>query len=131
MMVDTDKFCVSVAEFHNDHATAGQSYGVRIHAGTNASDSAFDVVDQTNSTNYFNVRGDGKIAVGGGSMVIGLGAIATTATDGFLYIPSCAGTPTGTPTDYSNTSAIVHDTTNNRIYLYDHVSNAWQYAALT
>jgi hypothetical protein len=157
-LVDTDKFCVSgdtgyvgvgtatptnglsvevavvsdyVAEFHNDHATAGQSYGVRIHAGTNASDSAFDVVDQTNSTNYFNVRGDGKIAVGGGSMVIGLGAIATTATDGFLYIPSCAGTPTGTPTDYSNTSAIVHDTTNNRIYLYDHVSNAWQYAALT
>ena len=66
-----------------------------------------------------------------GSVTVGTAALATTATDGFLYIPSCAGTPTGAPTDHNNLSAIVHDTTNNRIYLYDHVSNAWQYAALT
>ena len=65
------------------------------------------------------------------NVMVGTGAIATTATDGFLYIPSCAGAPTGVPTDYSNLSAMVHDTTNNRFYLYDHVSNAWQYAALT
>jgi len=67
----------------------------------------------------------------GGSIIIGTAAIATSATDGFLYIPSMPGAPSGTPTDISNLSAIVHDTTNNRIYLYDHVSNAWAYAALT
>jgi len=66
-----------------------------------------------------------------GSVIIGYAAIATSATDGFLYIPSMAGAPSGTPTDNSNLSAICHDTTNNRIYLYDHVSNAWAYAALT
>ena len=66
------------------------------------------------------------------SVAIGpAGALTTNAKDGFLYIPSCAGMPIGEPTDIGNKSAIVHDTTNNRIYLYDHVSNAWQYAALT
>jgi len=66
-----------------------------------------------------------------GSFLAGTAAISTTATDGFLYIPSCAGAPSGTPTDHSNMSTIIHDTSNNRIYLYNHVSNAWQYAALT
>ncbi len=66
-----------------------------------------------------------------GSIHVGTAALATNATDGFLYISSMAGAPSGTPTDHSNLSAIVHDTTNNRIYLYDHVSNAWAYAALT
>lgn len=66
-----------------------------------------------------------------GSFLAGTAALSTTATDGFLYIPSCAGAPSGTPTDHSNMSAIIHDTSNNRIYLYNHVSNAWQYAALT
>jgi hypothetical protein len=66
-----------------------------------------------------------------GSVHIGTAALATNATDGFLYISSMAGAPSGTPTDHSNLSAIVHDTTNNRIYLYDHVSNAWAFAALT
>ena len=66
-----------------------------------------------------------------GSVAIGTAALATSATDGFLYIPSMAGAPSGTPTDHSNLSAFVHDTTNNRLYVYDHVSNAWQYASLT
>ena len=66
-----------------------------------------------------------------GSVQIGTAALATSATDGFLYISSMAGAPSGTPTDHANLSAIVHDTTNNRIYLYDHVSGAWAYAALT
>lgn len=55
-----------------------------------------------------------------GSVVAGAQvALATTATDGFLYIPSCAGTPTGTPTAYTGKVAIVFDTTNNKLYAYD------------
>ena len=51
-------------------------------------------------------------------------AIATNATDGFLYVPSCAGTPTGTPTAYTGKIAVVADSTNNKLYIYS--GGAWQ-----
>ncbi len=54
-----------------------------------------------------------------GGMVIGPSALATNATDGFLYIPTCTGTPTGTPTTQTGTVAMVFDTTNNILYIYD------------
>jgi hypothetical protein len=66
-----------------------------------------------------------------GSTIIGTAAIATNATDGFLYIPTCAGAATGTPTAYTGRAAMVMDTTNNRLYLYDPVDAGWKYAALT
>jgi hypothetical protein len=53
------------------------------------------------------------------SVVCGSAAIATNATDGFLYIPTCAGTPTGTPTAQTGRVPIVFDTTNNKLYIYD------------
>lgn len=46
------------------------------------------------------------------------GALTTTATDGFLYVPTCAGVPTGVPTTITGKSPIVVDTTNNRLYFY-------------
>jgi hypothetical protein len=55
-------------------------------------------------------------AVGG--VVVGATALATSATDGFLYVPTCAGTPTGTPTTQTGTAPIVVDTTNNKLYFY-------------
>ena len=48
-----------------------------------------------------------------------LAALATTATDGFEYIPTCAGTPTGVPTAYTGHVPMVFDTTNNILYIYD------------
>jgi len=54
-----------------------------------------------------------------GGLVVGTAALATTATDGFLYIPTCAGTPTGVPTAQTGTVAMVFDTTNNKLYIYD------------
>lgn len=54
-----------------------------------------------------------------GSVVSGqLASLATTATDGFLYIPSCAGTPTGVPTAKTGKSPIVMDSTNHILYVY-------------
>jgi hypothetical protein len=53
-----------------------------------------------------------------GGMVVGTAALATAATDGFLYVPTCAGTPTGTPTTQTGTAPIVVDTTNNKLYFY-------------
>jgi hypothetical protein len=53
-----------------------------------------------------------------GNTTIGGGALATTATNGFLYVPTCAGTPTGTPTAKSGFAPIVVNTTNNKLYFY-------------
>ncbi len=46
-------------------------------------------------------------------------ALSTTATDGFLYIPTCAGPPTGVPTSKTGTVPMVYDTTNNNLYIYN------------
>ena len=67
-------------------------------------------------TNGFNQRmridPNGNIVAGASA------ALATTATNGFLYVPTCAGTPTGTPTAITGMAPIVVDTTNNKLYFY-------------
>ncbi len=50
-------------------------------------------------------------------------ALATNATSGFFYIPTCAGTPTGVPVANIGTVPIVYDTTNHKLYFYD---GAWK-----
>lgn len=54
-----------------------------------------------------------------GNVTVGSAALATTATDGFLYIPSCAGAPTGVPTSSTGRVPMVFDSTNNKFYIYD------------
>lgn len=54
-----------------------------------------------------------------GNVIVGSGALATNATNGFLYIESCAGTPTGVPTTVTGRVATVYDTTNNKFYVYN------------
>lgn len=55
----------------------------------------------------------------GGSVWAGVqSATSTSATDGFLYIPTCAGTPTGTPTTATGLAPLIVDTTNNKLYFY-------------
>ena len=48
-----------------------------------------------------------------------LSALATSATNGFIHIPTMAGTPTGTPTAYTGKTPIVYDTTNDVAYIYN------------
>lgn len=66
-----------------------------------------------------------------GSMAFGNAALATNATVGFLMIPSCAGTPSGTPADIPTGQApIIYDSTNKKLCVWD--GSAWvQTAALT
>lgn len=67
-----------------------------------------------------------------GSVVLGKEeALATNAANGFVYIPTCAGAPTQTPTDYNGKAAMVMDTTNNRLYLFNHSTDTWKYVALS
>jgi hypothetical protein len=59
-----------------------------------------------------------------GSVLLAMaGAIATTATDGFVYMPSCAGPPTGVPTAATGMIPFVVDSTNSRAYIYS--GGAW------
>ena len=53
----------------------------------------------------------------------GLPSLATNATDGFLYLPSCAGVPTGTPRGVTGMVPLVVDTTDGRLYAY--IGGAW------
>lgn len=59
------------------------------------------------------------------SRQLGSGLIATNATSGFMYVPTCAGTPTGTP---ANTPTgyvpLVVDSTSNKLYFYS--NGAWR-----
>lgn len=58
------------------------------------------------------------------SCVLGNQALATTATDGFLYFASGAGTPTGTPTAFTGRVPVYIDTTNSQLWLY--LGGAWK-----
>ena len=53
------------------------------------------------------------------NVVVASAALATNATNGFLYIPTCAGTPTGVPTSFAGRVAFVYDTTNDVLYVYN------------
>jgi len=61
-----------------------------------------------------------------GSVLLNDTVLATTATDGFTYIPTCAGIPTGVPTAQLGTAPVVYDTTDNRLYVYN---GGWKSAA--
>jgi len=52
------------------------------------------------------------------NIVPGSGALATNATDGFVYVSTSAGAPSGTPTTYTGRAPIHVDTTNNNFYFY-------------
>lgn len=54
-----------------------------------------------------------------GNVVVGNAALATTATDGYFYITSCAGVPTGVPTTFTGRKALQWDSTNSKLYVYE------------
>jgi hypothetical protein len=61
------------------------------------------------------------------SLVVGNIALATTATVGFLYLPTCPGPPTGVPAAKTGTTAAVYDTTDDKLYVYN---GAWRSVTL-
>jgi hypothetical protein len=65
-----------------------------------------------------------------GNIAFGTAALATSATVGYVMIPSSAGAPTGVPADIPTGQVALHyDTSNNKIYVYN---GGWVFtAALT
>lgn len=69
-------------------------------------------------TQRLKIDSEGNVVVGGVS------ALVTNATDGFLYVPTTAGTPSGTPTTYTGAAATVVNSSANALYFYS--NGAWR-----
>lgn len=82
-----------------------------------------------NSIQAFKIQMQGSGVTTAADIVVGPGALATTAINGQFYIPSTAGTPTGAADTYTGRSAIVIDSSANKIWV--RIGGAWKYAALT
>mgnify|MGYP003343635391 FL=1 len=111
--------------------TCGQGYGLQVLNPNVGSGSSI--------TNFFGVRVKSLTAGSSanwtfygesGQVTFRDSALATTATAGHLFIPTCAGTPTGVPTTIpTGQVALQYDSTNNKLYVYN---GAWKAtAALT
>ncbi len=73
-------------------------------------------------TSLFKVDKDGHLKTGAG-INIATASGSTSMTNGFVYIPSGAGAPTGTPTAISGTVPLYYNTTTKKMYAY---SGGWQ-----
>ena len=98
-------------------STSLPTWGTSAALIANNGSTTSDIVDfRDNGTSVFKVADNGNV-------VVGSAALATNATDGFLYIPTCAGTPTGTPTAFTGRVPMVWDSTNKKFYIYS--GGAW------
>ena len=104
----------AVGMFANSGAVGVKGLVVRSKVGQTGN--MFDIQDQGSVPRIFVTAATTALAP---SLVVGSAALATTATDGFLYLPTCAGVPTGVPTTRTGTAPIVIDTTDNKIYVYN------------
>ena len=78
----------------------------------------------TGATTSLGIDINGNVFAGGALSA----AAATNATDGFLFINSCAGTPVGTPAGFVGSTGkvpLVIDTVNDKMYFYSTNTNAW------
>lgn len=80
-------------------------------------------VARDNSSDKVKIANEGNVVLNASGS-----ALSTTATDGFTYIPTSAGAPTGVPTAYTGTVAMEYDTTNDKLCVYN---GAWKCVVLT
>lgn len=69
-----------------------------------------------------------QIDAAGNKRFCGTAALSTSATDGFVYLPTSAGAPSGTPTAVTGGVAFEYDTTNDKLMVYN---GSWRGIVLT
>jgi hypothetical protein len=104
-----------IATFRLENSSGGN--GIEIAADSTTNGIRFYGLNNAPFVFAPNATERARIPAAGG-MVVGIAALATSATDGFLYVPTCAGTPTGTPTTQTGTTPIIVDTTNHKLYFF-------------
>lgn len=98
--------------------TITKNVGVQIHPQTvGAENWALETIGATTPSRF------------AGSVVIGTGALATTAVGPFLHLPSMPGQPTGIATAYAGAIPTVVDTVNFRVWYL--IGSTWRYTTLT
>lgn len=117
----------------NTDATANNRAGLYFadHSGGGSGASAwFEIIFTNRTSHYGSFEFDTRDTDGAHTrlslsknVVVGEGAVSTSATDGFFYLGTTAGAPTGTPTSYTGRVPAVYDTTNQRLCIY---SGSWR-----
>lgn len=79
---------------------------------------------QAAGTNVTITDATAGLQVGGSLVMGGVSALLTTATNGFPYLPSCAGTPTGVPEDWPGAIPVVLDSVADKLWAY--LGGAWK-----
>lgn len=89
----------------------GSANGVRV--GEMGYDGAENHMFMGYGTDHnISVDSNGNVALGT------LSTLATSATNGFMYIPTCSGSPTGTPSTKTGKVPMVYDTSGNTLNIY-------------
>jgi hypothetical protein len=112
------------------NGTKDSGWGVSTPSARNAAFSV-NVLHQNAMAERFEINGSGPFyffsadgvdlvfELAAGNTICGVQApLATTDTDGFLHIPTCAGPPTGTPNLYTGKVPIVYDTVTPKLWVY-------------
>lgn len=73
--------------------------------------------------------GGPQVYVQNNGLIVGNAALATNAVDGFLYIPSMPGTPTGTPTSQGAAVPLVIDSATGQLWAY--IASGWKAITLS
>lgn len=115
--------------FDGYHASSSWAEGAKIDAVVDGARTTywpttlrFKTSNATTSfVNRLSIDSAGNIDLRGGQA-----ELATSATDGFTYIPTCNGTPAGTPTSKTGAAPIIADRANNLLYYY--AGGAWRQA---
>lgn len=96
---------------------AGTNGGYVYHDGTN-----YSLMNVKSGSTTIGTNNTTKITVDTNGNMYGL-AGTTSMTNGFMYIPSAAGAPSGVPTAVSGRVPMYYDSTNNFFYVYN---GAWK-----
>jgi len=112
--------------FQNSSGITVQSIQSPVGIETTITSTNFPTSGTTNNyTNLVLQPNSGNVVVGSGS------SLGTTATNGFLCIPTCFGPPTGNTEGVPLGSVpLIFDTLNNRLYIRT-PSGSWRYSITT
>lgn len=114
-------------EFWNERSFAGagvERARIEARGGSNSNTGRLAFMSRAGSSG----PEDALLLTEGQGAVIGKAALGTTATDGFLWIASGAGTPTGTPDTHTGRVPLYYDSANDLLYVYN---GSWVSTALT